>query len=47
MSDIESAMNYLFTVEISANKVLEGKKLNAVKKLVEAFVKVSMCVGRL
>jgi len=39
LSDIESAMNYLFTVEISANKVLEGKKLNAVKKLVEAFVK--------
>lgn len=38
VADIESAMNYLLTVEVSANKVLEGKKLKAVKKLVEAFV---------
>jgi len=38
LADIESALKYLLVVEIGANKVLEGSKLAAVKKLLSAFL---------
>jgi len=36
--DIESAMNYMLSVEVSSNKNLYGDKLEAMKKLTKAFV---------
>lgn len=41
LADIESAIRYALTMEVSAVKILEGKKLEGLKTFLSAFVKVS------